>query len=70
VRKRSRSGWWRSGVEVWSWVVLVLVLAPVGFGCDAPGAPVGLPLLAILAALLTRSLDRVLRLADVAWTWA
>ena len=69
MRKRSRSAWWRSGGEVCSWVVLVL--APVAFGCDALVAPVGLPLLTILVVLLGRSLGSwVLRLADVAWIWA
>ena len=72
MRKRSRSAWWWFGVEVCSWVVLVLVLASVAFGCDAqPDASVGLLLLTILVALLVRSLGSwVLRLADVAWIWA
>ena len=71
MRKRSRSAWWWFGAEVWSWAV-VLVLAPVAFGCDAqPDASVGLLLLTILVALLVRSLGSwVLRLADVAWIWA
>ena len=52
-------------------LVLVLVLAPVAFGCDALVAPVGLPLLTMLVALLVRSLGRwVLRLVDVAWICA
>lgn len=54
MRKRSRSTWWRSGVEAGSsWAGLVLVGIPVALGCDVLGALVGLSLLlAILAALL------------------
>jgi hypothetical protein len=73
VRKRSRRTWWRSGVEGWSWaVVLVLVGIFVVFGCDALGALVGLQLLlTILVELLCWSLGRwVLGLVDAAWIWA
>jgi hypothetical protein len=71
VRKRSRSAWWRSGAEVCSWVVPVLVPAPVVFGCDAPGASVGLPLLAMLVVLLGRSLGSwVFGLVDAASIWS
>jgi hypothetical protein len=74
VRKRSRRTWWRSGVEVCSWVVFVLDLVGIlaAFGCGALGALVGLSLLlAIEVDLRVRSLGSwVSGLVDAAWIWA
>lgn len=66
MRNRFRSAWWRSEAGGCS---CEAVLSPATFGCDAL---VGLlPLLAILAALLDRSLGSpVLGMADAAWSWA